>query len=103
VRDGVTTRADVESRLGEPDYATAGGRECAYRWQTIHYDEAVPDFGNLRPPGGVVTHASSTSLLVRFDEANVVTAHRKLKHDYNHGGPPELPDLLARCLPVTKE
>lgn len=94
IQNGVTTRADVERILGPADYATADGRQAAYRWQAVHYDQLVPDIGNVRPPGGEPMHVAYTSLLLQFDEAGAVEAHRKRKHACEYGSPPSLPQML---------
>ena len=95
VSDGATTRDEIARLLGAADYVDEQGRSAAYRWQVVRYEKSYPDYGNVQPEEGLPTMIVYYSLLLRFDEAGVVAAHRKVSEEAAVGGPQTLPQLLA--------
>ena len=99
LHDGATTRADVERLLGQPDLIEQDGRVAAYRWQRVRYEAYASIFDDEDDddcePRAEAAAVMYSSLLLEFDDAGVLSRHRKFRHRVEYGGPPTLPHLLA--------
>src|SRR4051812_43611140 len=82
IQDGQTTRDQLVQLLGPPDYAQPAGLRAAYRWQSVRFEKEYPDYFNTEPPGGSAAGVIYNSLLLEFDAAGVVRAHRKTSKQY---------------------
>jgi hypothetical protein len=95
IDDGHMTRDQLVQLLGPPDYVQPDVRRAAYRWQTVRFEKEYPDYLNTDPPIGTPAGMVYNSLLLEFDDAGVVRAHRKFSRKYEYGGPPSLRDMLT--------